>query len=209
MRVSEIRRHYPREIHFATTKESDLRAAAERVLPKPHREEPLARGNPESPLRRRVKSTRALAKKLENKGFKVEKSAVKIPLDESGHSLRANRKRLEGTNRPDGNARFERIDDKIQSFVSREIPVVSVDAETKENIDRATNRSTAPPEFRSSSSSLQPRIFSLHVRGGFSSREIVEILMSGIPNRPVVDRRTSRHYRLRRLFPASSLSRYV
>ena len=101
--------------------------------------EPLTRGDPESPLRWTVKSTRTLAKELENKGFKVGKSVVAILLDELGYSLQANQKRLEGTNHPDRNAQFEQINNKVQSFITQGLPVISVDTKKKENIGNYKN----------------------------------------------------------------------
>ena len=101
--------------------------------------EPLTRGDPESPLRWTIKSTRTLAKELEAKGFKVGKSAVAVMLDQLGYSLQSNQKRLEGANHPDRNAQFEHINRNVQNFINQGFPVISVDTKKKENIGNYKN----------------------------------------------------------------------
>jgi len=101
--------------------------------------EPLTRGDPESPLRWTVKSTRTLAKELEAHGFKVGKSAVAVMLDKLGYSLQSNQKRLEGANHPDRNAQFEHINRNVQNFINQGFPVISVDTKKKENIGNYKN----------------------------------------------------------------------
>jgi hypothetical protein len=101
--------------------------------------DPLTRGDPMSPLRWTVKSTRTLAKELTAKGFSIGKSAVATLLDKLGYSLQSNQKRLEGADHPDRNAQFEFINDKVQSFINKGIPVISVDAKKKENIGNYKN----------------------------------------------------------------------
>jgi len=101
--------------------------------------EPLTRGDPESPLRWTIKSTRTLSKELEAHGFKVGKSAVAVMLDELGYSLQSNQKRLEGTNHPDRNAQFEHINKNVQDFINQGLPVISVDTKKKENIGNYKN----------------------------------------------------------------------
>ena len=101
--------------------------------------DPVSRGDPESPLRWTVKSTRTLAKELTDKGFKVGKSAVAIMLDQLGYSLQSNRKRLEGANHPDRNAQFEHINKIVRDFIDKGYPVISVDTKKKENIGNYKN----------------------------------------------------------------------
>ena len=69
--------------------------------------EPLSRGDPESPLRWTIKSTRALSEELSVKGYKVCKSKIAELLTEIGYSLQSNRKTVEGNQHPDRNAQFE------------------------------------------------------------------------------------------------------
>ena len=101
--------------------------------------EPVTRGDPMSPLRWTVKSTRTLAKELANKGYSIGKSAVATLLDSLGYSLQSNQKRLEGTNHPDRNSQFEFINNKVQTFINKGFPVISVDTKKKENIGNYKN----------------------------------------------------------------------
>ena len=101
--------------------------------------DPVTRGDPESPLRWTIKSTRTLAKELSEKGFKVGKSAVAVMLDLLGYSLQSNQKRLEGANHPDRNAQFEHINNNVQDFIDNGFPVISVDTKKKENIGNYKN----------------------------------------------------------------------
>jgi transposase len=68
--------------------------------------EPTSRGDPISPLRWTCKSTRQLAEELKRQGHSVGSTTVGELLKESGYSLQANRKTLEGTNHPDRDAQF-------------------------------------------------------------------------------------------------------
>ena len=63
--------------------------------------EPLSRGDPDSPLRWRSKSTRVLAGALKAKGYSVSHVLVADLLHEMEYSLQANRKTMEGADRPD------------------------------------------------------------------------------------------------------------
>jgi hypothetical protein len=101
--------------------------------------DPVTRGDPESPLRWTIKSTRTLAKELTERGFKVGKSAVAVMLGQLGYSLQSNQKRLEGANHPDRNAQFEHINNKVQNFINQRFPVISVDTKKKENIGNYKN----------------------------------------------------------------------
>jgi len=101
--------------------------------------DPVTRGDPDSPLRWTVKSTRTLAAELTKKGFSIGKSAVATLLDSLGYSLQSNQKRLEGANHPDRNAQFEFINNKVQNFINQGFPVISVDTKKKENIGNYKN----------------------------------------------------------------------
>ena len=94
--------------------------------------DPTTRGDPESPLRYTIKSTRVLAKELSKKGHKIGYSTISLLLHQKGYSLQANNKTREGTSHPDRNAQFEFINNDVKKqFVARE-PVISVDAKKKE-----------------------------------------------------------------------------
>jgi len=94
--------------------------------------EPVTRGDPESPLRWTCKSLRKLAAELKEKGHEVSHMLVSDLLHEMGYSLQANRKVREGSDHPDRNEQFEKIDRKVRHRMSREQPVISVDCKKKE-----------------------------------------------------------------------------
>jgi hypothetical protein len=101
--------------------------------------EPVTRGDPMSPLMCTVKSTRTLSRELSNKGYVIGKSAVAALLDTLGYSLQSNQKRLEGANHPDRNKQFEFINNKVQNFINKGFPVISVDTKKKENVGNYKN----------------------------------------------------------------------
>ncbi len=68
--------------------------------------DPVTRGDPESPLRWTTKSTAKLAAELTARGHKVSATTVAKLLKESGYSLRANTKTIEGRQHPDRDAQF-------------------------------------------------------------------------------------------------------
>ncbi len=69
--------------------------------------EPTSRGDPESPLRWTIKSSRTLAEELTRQAHPVSHGTVASLLDHAGYSLQGNRKTREGTSHPDRNAQFE------------------------------------------------------------------------------------------------------
>ena len=94
--------------------------------------EPTARGEPDSPLRWTIRSTRVLAETLTHQGHAVSHATVGTLLDQAGFSLQANRKTREGKSHPDRNAQFEYINKRVKRFQRRGQPVVSVDTKKKE-----------------------------------------------------------------------------
>ena len=101
--------------------------------------EPVARGDPESPLRWTLKSTRHLAGELTTQGYAVSHTLVAGLLHELEYSLQANRKTLEGASHPDRNAQFEHINAAVQAQVQRGQPAISVDTKKKELVGRFKN----------------------------------------------------------------------
>jgi len=94
--------------------------------------EPTARGDPESPLRWTIKSTRQLAGELTRQQHPASHSTVAALLDRAGFSLQSNRKTREGGTHPDRNAQFMFIHGRVEDFQHRGQPVVSVDTKKKE-----------------------------------------------------------------------------
>jgi hypothetical protein len=96
--------------------------------------EPTTRGDPESPLRWTCKSVRRLAEELRGMGHRVSHTLVAELLHGQKYSLQANRKTTEGSSHPDRNAQFEHINAKVEQFLKRGQPVISVDTKKKEQV---------------------------------------------------------------------------
>ena len=101
--------------------------------------EPASRGDPESPLRWTIKSTRHLATELQQQGFQVSYQRVAELLHRLGYSLQANRKTVEGNQHPDRNAQFEFITAAVEHQQRRGRPVISVDTKKKELVGNYRN----------------------------------------------------------------------
>ena len=94
--------------------------------------ESTTRGHPETCLRWTCKSVRKLAEELQQMGHRVSYPVVAELLHERDYSLQANRKTKEGESHPDRNAQFEYINAKVQQYIQRKQPVISVDTKKKE-----------------------------------------------------------------------------
>jgi hypothetical protein len=101
--------------------------------------EPVSRGDPESPLRWTLKSTRILARELSREGYSVSHVLVADLLHEMEYSLQGNRKTMEGASHPDRNAQFEYINAEVSRRLVRGSPVISVDTKKKELVGRFKN----------------------------------------------------------------------
>jgi transposase len=94
--------------------------------------EPDERGDPMSPLRWTVKSTRNLAAALTHQGHRVSADTVGDLLREEGFSLQAGAKTLEGKQHPDRDAQFRYINERAREHMVGGQPVISVDTKKKE-----------------------------------------------------------------------------
>lgn len=101
--------------------------------------DPVTRGDPQSPLRWTCKSTTKLAEELKRSGHRVSQKSVWTLLDSLGYSMQSNRKRFEGADHPDRDAQFHFIADKVQAFMRKKFPVISVDTKKKELIGKFKN----------------------------------------------------------------------
>ena len=102
--------------------------------------EPLARGDPQSPLRWTCKSTRTLAAELSRQHHPVSHEKVAQLLRAMDYSLQGNRKTEEGANHPDRDAQFQYINDQVRRALAGGRPVISVDTKKKELIGNYENR---------------------------------------------------------------------
>jgi hypothetical protein len=102
--------------------------------------EPLARGDPESPLRWTCKSTRTLAKELTAQAHPVSHEKVAQLLRSLNYSLQGNRKTEEGGDHPDRDAQFQYINGQVRRALAAHCPVISVDTKKKELIGNYENK---------------------------------------------------------------------
>ena len=97
--------------------------------------EPDARGDPMSPLRWTLKSTRQLAKALRDMGHQVSSWKVAELLHLMEYSLQATAKVVEGAQHPDRNEQFLYINRLAGERIAAGQPVISVDAKKKELVN--------------------------------------------------------------------------
>ena len=115
------------------TEQPGLDTALEKLI------ESGSRGDPMSPLRWTIKSTRTLAGELKRQGFCVGSTKVGEILKEKGYSLQSNRKTIEGQQHPDRNAQFEFISKRVKSQAKKTEPSISVDTKKKEVLGNLKN----------------------------------------------------------------------
>ena len=97
--------------------------------------EPGTRGDPMSPLRWTLKSTRQLAGTLCEMGHQVSHSVVGSLLDELGYSLQSTAKVTEGAQHPDRDGQFQRINALAAERLAAGEPVISIDCKKKELVN--------------------------------------------------------------------------
>jgi len=102
--------------------------------------EPLARGDPESPLRWTCKSTRALAAELGAQDHPLSHEKAAQLLRKLGYSLQGNRKTEEGGDHPDRDAQFGYINQQVSRALAAGLPVISVDTKKKELVGNFENK---------------------------------------------------------------------
>ncbi|MBM3882570.1 MAG: ISAzo13 family transposase [Verrucomicrobia bacterium] len=102
--------------------------------------EPLARGDPESPLRWTCKSVRTLAGELVHGHHRISHEKVAQLLRDLGYSLQGNRKCEEGEDHPDRDAQFRHINREVQRALGQGLPVISVDTKKKELVGNFANK---------------------------------------------------------------------
>lgn len=116
--------------------------------------EPEERGDPMSPLRWTVKSTRNLAGELRRRGHRVSADTIGDLLRAEGFSLQGNAKVIEGQRHPDRDAQFRYISGQARAYHDAGDPVISVDTKKKElagefgNAGREWHPKGTPPAVR-------------------------------------------------------------
>ena len=120
--------------HTLLVRDPELPRALETLV------EPLARGDPQSPLRWTCKSTRTLAAELSRNHHPVSHEKVAQFLRDMDYSLQGNRKTEEGTDHPDRDAQFQYINDHVRRALAAGRPVISVDTKKKELIGNYENQ---------------------------------------------------------------------
>lgn len=133
--------------------------------------DPTSRGDPESPLRWTVKSTRQLADALATQGYAVSHRVVGELLRSMGYSLQSNQKTIEGAQHPDRDVQFNYLHDQIQSYLKADQPVISVDTKKKELVGQFKN---AGRQWRPSGS---PELVLVH---DFEDHELGKAIPYGI-----------------------------
>ena len=107
--------------------------------------EPDSKGDPESPLRWTCKSTRILESELRTQGHNVGRTLIGQLLNELDYSLQSNSKSIENDQHPDRDDQFKYINKRAKYFLSKGLPVISVDTKKKELIGNYKN---AGKEYR-------------------------------------------------------------
>jgi hypothetical protein len=97
--------------------------------------EPDSRGDPMSPLRWTLKSTRQLARALQEMGHQIGERSVAYLLHAMGYSLQATAKTVEGAQHPDRNRQFEYINALAAQRLAAGQPVISCDCKKKELVN--------------------------------------------------------------------------
>ena len=101
--------------------------------------EPNVRGNPESPLVWVSKSLRKLKDALATRGIRVCHVTVANALLHLGFTLQSCVKSHERGSSPCRDAQFRHINTKVEDFLARGVPAISVDAKKKELIGNFKN----------------------------------------------------------------------
>ena len=96
--------------------------------------EPATRGDPESPLRWTSRSTRKLAKAMQDQGKPISPQKIGQLLFALGYRVHATPKMFEGTEHPECGEQFEFINDRVEVYQARSAPVISVDMKKQQFI---------------------------------------------------------------------------
>ena len=97
-------------------------------------------GDPMSLLRWTTKSLRNLELEMSHKGYDIKYRKIGYLLKDMGYSLQLNQKKNQvGSQHPDRDEQFRHINERAVTFISKGLPVISVDCKKKENIGNFKN----------------------------------------------------------------------
>lgn len=136
--------------------------------------EPDVRGDPMSPLRWTLKSTRQLADALVEMGHQISYRSVGNLLHSMNYSLQATSKTVEGAQHPDRNAQFEYINTRAKEFIASHDPVISIDCKKKELVGKDPGYKNAGREWRPQGN---PRTAGVH---DFPNKEVPKAIPYGV-----------------------------
>src|ERR1035438_1041463 len=118
----------------ATEKHKGLEKEIESMM------EPIARDDAQSALRWTCASTRNLSDALKKRGYSVSHKIVGRLLAEMGYSLQSNVKTFAASSQhPDRNEQFNYINEKANSQINRDEPVISVDTKKTDLLENCKN----------------------------------------------------------------------
>ena len=119
----------------ASAKHPELQEAIERII------DGQTYGDPEKIIHWTTQSLMSIAKALNDEyGIKVSHTVVAGELEKMGYSKQMNQKMLQvGKPHPDRNAQFEYINTTSKEYMSKGIPVISIDCKKKENLGNFKN----------------------------------------------------------------------
>ena len=120
----------PKAIHRGSMK---VKKEIEKII------ESSTTGDPMSPLKWTIKSTREIEKELKKKGHHISYKSISTILKDLGYSLQSNSKSLNSKSHPDRDKQFKYINKKVNKFFKNNNPVISVDAKKKENLGNRYN----------------------------------------------------------------------
>jgi hypothetical protein len=96
-------------------------------------------GDPMTPLKWTSKSTRTLARELQEQGHQVSAMTVDRLLDDLEYSQQGNRKNKEGVSPPERDEQFRYINAQVKKFIRTGDPVLSIDCKKKERVGEFKN----------------------------------------------------------------------
>jgi Rhodopirellula transposase DDE domain len=96
-------------------------------------------GDPMTPLKWTSKSTRTLARELQEQGHQVSAMTVDRLLNALEYSQQGNRKNKEGVSPPERDEQFRYINAQVKKFIRTGDPVLSIDCKKKERVGEFKN----------------------------------------------------------------------